>query len=149
MENASKALIIAGAILLSILIIGLGMFVYNQAAGVLKKANVNQQEVQAYNSEFEAYEGTQSGTNVRALCDKVRAHNNANTDDTTMQIKVVLGTSQVTTNTADDKGFTTENINEVKKDIKAGKTYTVDFGYDKSSGYIIAIGIVDKNNNKQ
>ena len=30
MENASKALIIAGAILLSILIIGLGMFIYNQ-----------------------------------------------------------------------------------------------------------------------
>ena len=31
MENASKALIIAGAILLSILIIGMGMFIYNQA----------------------------------------------------------------------------------------------------------------------
>ena len=29
MENASKALIIAGAILLAILIIGLGMFIYN------------------------------------------------------------------------------------------------------------------------
>ena len=32
MENASKALIIAGAILLSILIIGLGMAIYQQAA---------------------------------------------------------------------------------------------------------------------
>ncbi len=30
MENASKALIIAGAILLSILIIGLGMFIYQK-----------------------------------------------------------------------------------------------------------------------
>jgi len=30
MENASKALIIAGAILLSILIIGLGMAIYNE-----------------------------------------------------------------------------------------------------------------------
>ena len=29
MENASKALIIAGAILLSIAIIGIGMYVYN------------------------------------------------------------------------------------------------------------------------
>ena len=29
MENASKALIIAGAILLSILIIAIGMFIYN------------------------------------------------------------------------------------------------------------------------
>ena len=32
MENASKALIIAGAILLSILIIGLGMFIYQQSS---------------------------------------------------------------------------------------------------------------------
>ena len=31
MENASKALIIAGAILLSILLISLGLIVYNQA----------------------------------------------------------------------------------------------------------------------
>ena len=31
MENASKALIIAGAILLAILIISLGLIVYNQA----------------------------------------------------------------------------------------------------------------------
>ena len=30
MENASKALIIAGAILLSILIIGMGMFIYRR-----------------------------------------------------------------------------------------------------------------------
>ena len=35
MENASKALIIAGAILLSILIIGLGMYIYNMAADAI------------------------------------------------------------------------------------------------------------------
>ena len=34
MENASKALIIAGAILLAILIISLGILIYNQAAGI-------------------------------------------------------------------------------------------------------------------
>ena len=32
MENASKALIIAGAILISILIISLGVIIYQQAA---------------------------------------------------------------------------------------------------------------------
>ena len=35
MENASKALIIAGAILLAILIISLGIMIYNQASGVV------------------------------------------------------------------------------------------------------------------
>lgn len=57
MENASKALIIAGAILLSILIIGLGMFIYQQASGAMGNANLDPQKIQAYNSEFTSYEG--------------------------------------------------------------------------------------------
>ena len=43
MENASKALIIAGAILISILIIGLGVFIYQQAQSTVSKANLNSQ----------------------------------------------------------------------------------------------------------
>ena len=35
-------------------------------------------------------------------------------------------------------------INNVKKTINAGKTYTVDFGYDANSGFIVAVGIVAK-----
>ena len=57
MENASKALIIAGAILISILIIGLGVFIYNQAANTVGKANLGSQEAQAQNQQFEAYFG--------------------------------------------------------------------------------------------
>ena len=36
MENASKALIIAGSIILAVLIIVLGMYFYNQAVGIGK-----------------------------------------------------------------------------------------------------------------
>ena len=67
MENASKALIIAGAILLSILIIGLGMFIYQQAAGAMNGANLDPQKANAYNQEFLNYQGTISGANARAL----------------------------------------------------------------------------------
>ena len=42
MENASKALIIAGAILLSILIIGLGMMVFNQAKEAMTGTGMDQ-----------------------------------------------------------------------------------------------------------
>ena len=46
MENASKALIIAGAILLSIAIIGVGMFVYNSVSGTITDAaDMTQQEI--------------------------------------------------------------------------------------------------------
>ena len=143
MENASKALIIAGAILLSILIIGLGMFIYQQAAGAMNGANLDPQKVSAYNSEFENYEGTRSGTQVRALLDAVRAHNNANTDDPSLNI-VVMNSSAATTTTAPTAVVTASAVNDIKKTINAGKTYTVDFGYDANSGYIVAVGIVAK-----
>lgn len=42
MENASKALIIAGAILLSVLIISLGIMVYNNAKNTVGSANLSQ-----------------------------------------------------------------------------------------------------------
>ena len=44
MENASKALIIAGAIILSILIIALGMYIYQQASGAAQGTNLDPQK---------------------------------------------------------------------------------------------------------
>ena len=44
MENASKALIIAGAILVSILIIGLGMYLYTTASGVFDSNQLKEQQ---------------------------------------------------------------------------------------------------------
>ena len=145
MENASKALIIAGAILLSILIIGLGMAIYQQASGAIGKTNMDQQKIQAYNSEFASYEGTKSGTQVRALLDVVRNHNLANKDDPSLNVKVLeIGTAAADTTTAPDTIVTATEVNNIKKQINAGKTYTVDFGYDANSGFIVAVGIVAK-----
>ena len=143
MENASKALIIAGAILLSILIIGLGMAIYQQASGAIGNANMDPQKIQAYNSEFASYEGTKSGTQVRALLDIIRSHNLANTDD--LSLNVVAMTSSAAGDTAAPTELVTATaINDIKKTINAGKTYTVDFGYDANSGFIVAVGIVAK-----
>ena len=58
MENASKALIIAGAILLSILIISLGIMVYNNAKNTVGSSNLDKQEIQTFNSQWEQYEGS-------------------------------------------------------------------------------------------
>ena len=57
MENASKALIIAGAIILSILIIALGMAVFNMASNPAQDAaaSIESQAAQAFNSTFEPY----------------------------------------------------------------------------------------------
>ena len=57
MENATKALIIAGAILLSILLISLGILVYNNAKGTIEEADLTEQEIQAYNAKFTGFLG--------------------------------------------------------------------------------------------
>lgn len=145
MENASKALIIAGAILLSILIIGLGMFIYQKAAGAMEGININSQEVQSYNSAFINYEGTQTGSAVRALCDVVRNHNNANQNDTSLQIGIKfgdLGEEQSVDNL--DKSIPYAKVTEVRNAIKVGKMYNVELKTAKS-GKIATIVITDAN----
>lgn len=86
MENASKALIIAGAILLSILLISLGLIVYNQAKNTIGNVNLTEQEITAFNSKFNSYEGNNvSGTQVNSLIQAVVQSNIAAARDNTSQ----------------------------------------------------------------
>ena len=78
MENASKALIIAGAILLSIIIISLGIIVVNNTRGTINNANLNSEEIQTFNGRFEAYCGTaKSNAEMNALVQAIAASNGA------------------------------------------------------------------------
>ncbi len=138
MENASKALIIAGAILLAILIIGLGMFIYQQASGAMSGANLDPTKAQAYNSEFLQYEGTKSGTDTIALYNLIKNHNRSNTDDVSLQIAVDVKETDATTtpkaltNTVEPP---TSAPTLSDAELKSGKTYYIQFQYSKV-GYI-------------
>ena len=78
MENASKALIIAGAILLSILLISLGIMVYQNAKGTIDDANLNTEEAQNFNTKISQYCGNKkSATDMNALVDAITASNGA------------------------------------------------------------------------
>ena len=78
MENASKALIIAGAILISILIVGLGVIIYNNVSNIATTGTLDAEQITAHNSPFEGYFGDYvSGSNVRALLTQVQANNSA------------------------------------------------------------------------
>ena len=95
MENASKALIIAGAILLSILLIGLGMGVYNNASSTMGKADLSSTEIAAHNANFEAYEGRVKGSQVRTLVNLINK-NNENYEDRTINL---TGADSIKSNT--------------------------------------------------
>lgn len=117
MENASKALIIAGAILISILIVGLGVIIYNNVSDVAKSGTLDAQQINSHNSPFEGYFGDYvSGSNVKALFTQVQANNNAaaaNDEKVGNHIYMQKGTS----------GSATGAI--ASSDIKTGKTYKV------------------------
>ena len=57
MENASKALLIAGAILICILLIAIGMYIYNSAQSTIQTAagQMGQQDKEMYNSMIKKY----------------------------------------------------------------------------------------------
>ncbi len=85
MENASKALLIAGAILLCILIIAIGMFIYNSASSTITDSltSISTQEVEAFNNQFISYEGVQTGSNIRALMGRLIANADTYADEPT------------------------------------------------------------------
>ena len=80
MDNAAKALVIAGAILISIVLISLGILIVNRAQTSIDEgvAKMSSQEKQIFNAKFEMYEGRQHGTQVRALIGEIITNNNEN-----------------------------------------------------------------------
>ena len=121
MENASKALIIAGAILLAILIISLGILIYNQASGVVTNNSMDEVSIQTFNNKFLQYAGEQKGSAVRSLASQVSASNAAENS---------LGPVTLTYN------------NSLTADtIEAGATYKVTVSIDSASGLVKTITV--------
>ena len=91
MENASKALIIAGAILLAILIISLGIMIYRQASGVVDSNAMDEVAVSSFNEKFQQYVGDNiRGANVNALISSIIQNNLSNSDDTSKQVHLTV-----------------------------------------------------------
>ncbi len=78
MENASKALIIAGAILLAILLITVGIIVIRAIDPVNQQAkdSAETMAIESYNAQFIKYEGEKvNGSSVKSLISTVRSSN--------------------------------------------------------------------------
>lgn len=137
MENASKALLIAGAILVCILIIGIGMVVYQSTQGTIAEgiAQMSSQEKDMFNSQFTQYAGNRvNGSSVKALLQKVRSNNTANAD---VEGKVVKVDGIV--KTGDDgtiDGTTLNNIN-------TARTYNVTVDDTDNDGLVDTINIAN------
>ena len=127
MENASKALIIAGAILLAILLISLGIMVFTQAQETVNDTSLSQAEVTSFNSNYLKYEGKQSGTMVKSLFSDVIANN---AKESNPDIAVTFSSGSLTSATS---GISTSSIDTTKQ-------YTVVLGYG-SDGRVNSVTI--------
>lgn len=136
MENASKALLIAGAILIAILLIGIAMMVFGNINGITGMAGqqVDALEIQGFNRQFEQYEGENvSGSNVKTLISNINASNATYADDTSKQIDAGTGSNNVVSSTG-----TSPKV--LSGTIGTNYRYKVTFGKD-ASGFINSVTI--------
>ena len=146
MENASKALIIAGAILLAILIISLGIMVYRQASGVVDSNAMDEVAVSSFNEKFQQYVGDNiRGANVNALINTIVQNNLSNSDDTSKQVKLVGSGLSISGTNANwsTKVPTGTAITSTSDSGSAltGRSYEVTTTPDPQSGYITTVTI--------
>lgn len=134
MENASKALIIAGAILLAILLITLGIYIFQQAQSTVNNSGMSQAEIQTFNSQFTKYEGTKiKGSSVKSLIQEVNV-NNSQDESNEHQITVTGVTASASGSAAGYNQYLTS-------DIKNTKTYTVKITKYGNNGRITNISV--------
>ena len=153
MENATKALIIAGAILIAIVLISIGVNLISGAQGTINSgmSQMNEQEKSMFNSQFEGFEGIQMGTQIKTLLTRISTNNTSNSTVVGKVITIVYsGIPGVTDGTieptepseATDGGAANAGeIAALRAKINTGAQYTVTLGYG-SNGLINSITIV-------
>lgn len=125
MENASKALIIAGAILIAILLISVGILVMNSTGNMQDEVGktADTMATQTFNSQFTTYEGDSiRASQVRSLLSLIQSSNAKNevSEGEEKYVKAVGITSTV--------------------GLSTNKTYTVEIT-DYVGGYVSEITI--------
>ena len=124
MENSSKALIIAGSILVAILLISVGVIIMNSTGNTQQTVEdmANSTAIRSFNSQLTPYEGTnQSAAQVRSLMSTV----NALASSTGKTINVYNGAAGTTSLDASS--------------LASNQKYTVKFEY--TNGYISTIRV--------
>ena len=138
MENATKALLIAAAVLVAILIISLGIGIYNMASEQVNNSDLTEYEIQKFNQKFTKYEGRSvSASEVNALLNTVFYHNMAQDDDTTCVWVVYEPSGGPRTMLIDS----VNNLENTPPTVSAGRRYMVALDYNCTTKLVRSIQI--------
>ena len=142
MENASKALILAGSILIALIIISLGVMIFkNYSNSVKNNTSLDRQTIAAFNRRIDPYIGdNKSASQVNTLRDiAISINNNAKVEGGSMQyVNMTLNGSEVTS-------YDTSNNTVTIKNVKAetGKFYKVEPTYNRDTGLINTVTVTN------
>lgn len=131
MDNASKALIMAGAVLISIALVGVGVYIFSSTNTMIGGANqqLDDAAAQMTNSTLGQYAGTKvRGSTVKQLFEKARISNINKT--LPVDITVKLGGSDVTTSLS-------------TADVTDTKYYKVVITDENSDGYYDLVTVTE------
>lgn len=121
MENATKALLIAGSVLIAIVLIAVGIKILSSTSGITNEVEglSTTMEASIFNSQFTQYEGTKKGSEVSELIRLIKLNNTRNSD------KQISGIEGIT--------------------IDVSKKYNVSFPDISAKGYITKVQIEEVN----
>ena len=130
MDNASKALIMAGAVLISLALVGVGVYIFSSTNTMIGGANkqLDDAAAQMTNSTLGQYAGSNvRGSTVKQLLEKVRISNL--NDSLPVDVTVTLNGNKI-----EDANLSTANITDTKY-------YTVEITDSNSDGYYDTVAI--------
>ncbi len=137
MENASKALIIAASVLLAILIIAMGVAIFNKAQGAADTSSFDTAEINMFNQKFERYNNNQLGSQVKSLISFAISNASTNKEEPSKLPKVIFKAEKDEDNVTTESGMEASNKNEdyiddlgkIRNAIISTHTYKVELSY--------------------
>lgn len=124
MENASKALIMAGGILIALLIIGLLVIFYNNLVDLqsIDQSNSDVESITEFNKKYEVYERNIYGSEILSLANLVDDYNKRESNNkgyTKLELYVTFETTINETYFKKNKTYTARQICQIVEQIKS------------------------------
>lgn len=141
MENASKALLIAGAVLIVIVLISVGMMIVNSSQDVTDQVGdiTTNQAITTFNQQFNKYQGNQKGSAVKTLLQEIATNNSTNQLTSQHFVSVVVEDS-INADASLDETNDSQLITKAAAEIVSSAKYKVVME-QTTDGYISLIKI--------
>lgn len=147
MENSGFNFM-AGIIITAVLIMGTGMYIYNNATSTISDSvnAMSTQEMDAFNSQFLSYEGSQSGAGIKSFCGSLIANANIYKDEVDRIPKFIIGDkiNEAGDEVADAVAESTEDVTEyiesvtkIRQEVESKHTYFLTMHFNED-------GIIDE-----